>query len=1147
MEKRALLISAGVVVLWCARTLLAAEPAPPPPRPTERDAPKAAPAPPPLPPPAAHVEFFEAKIRPILAERCYACHSASTPKLKGGLRLDVREGVLQGGESGSPAVVGGKLDESPLITAVRYEEESLRMPPKEKLPAEQIALLEQWVQMGAPYPAPATPTTGPAVKRSGMTIAEGKKFWSFAPPREQPVPEARPGGWAKTEIDRFVLAKLAEKNLSPAPAAAKRTLIRRATYDLTGLPPSAEEVEAFVNDASPSAFPKVIDRLLASPRYGERWGRYWLDIARYADTKGYVFEEERRFAFSYTYRDWVVRALNEDLPYDQFLIQQIAADRLELNDDKRPLAALGFLTLGRRFLNNAADINDDRIDVVTRGTMALTVSCARCHDHKYDPIPTADYYSLYGVFASSREPAELPLIGGEKPKQAAEFEAELAKRRAALDDFTQARHAEIGASLREPKQIAKYLLEAQKKITPVPVSPESEVPDVAPGLNPWMTRRWEARLKAAAEANDGVFAVWRRLAAIPHDQFEAKAPAAIEVSLRAAPGENPHIARLVLGGARPKDLRDVADRYGAALPSFDAPDPHADPQAEAVRQVLDGADSPTRVALSDARFVLGNVDRMKRRGLRQKIDELTATHPGSPQRAMALEDAPKPVTPHVFKRGNAANIGEQVPRQFLAVLSPDDRKPFTYGSGRLELAKLIASKDNPLTARVMVNRAWQYHFGHGIVRTPHDFGTRGDPPTHPELLDWLAQRFANDDAWSLKKLHKRIMLSAAYQQSSHDANPNASAVDPENRLLWRQNPRRLDFEAMRDSLLFASGYLDLTMGGRSVDITTEPFTGRRTVYGFIDRQNLPGLFRTFDFASPDATSGMRFTTTVPQQALFMMNSPFVLQQAKRLAARAEVKAEADPPRRVARLYRAVLGRAPTAEEVELAVGFIKAEEAHAAGVVAAAAAATAGKSPWQYGTAVFGATDRVVGFQPLPHWTGSAWQGGGKLPDPKLGWATLDASGGHPGNAPQHAVVRRWTAPRDCTVAIDGKLAHAPSEGDGVRGRLVSSREGLLASWIVHRKFADTRVSQVALKQGDTIDFVVDAGPRGDYSFDTFAWTVKITKEAAANAVAGDDAGGSWDSAAEFTGPAARPSAPLTPWEKYAQVLLQSNEFAFLE
>lgn len=400
----------------------------------------------------------------------------------------------------------------------------------------------------------------------------------------------------------------------------------------------------------------------------------------------------------------------------------------------------------------------------------------------------------------------------------------------------------------------------------------------------------------------------------------------------------------------------------------------------------------------------------------------------------------------------------------------------------------------------------------------------------------------HDDAWSLKKLHKRMMLSAAYQQTSTSDNPDALAKDPENRLLWRMNARRLDFEAMRDSLLAASGQIDLAVGGRAVDITAAPYPRRRTIYAFIERQNLPGVFRTFDFASPDSTSGQRFATSVPQQALFFMNGPFVLDQARKLAGRAEICNEPDPRLRVAKLYRVLLQREPAREEVELALRFIEAEEAQPREVAKVSAPL------WQYGFGEFDeSTGRVKQFTKLPHYTGSAWQGGPALPDGKLGWVMLTAGGGHVGNDLQHAAIRRWVAPRDCTVGVAGNVSHGQSEGDGVRARLISSREGMLASWTVHKKSADTSVSGIALKQGDTLDFVVDCGIAGDYSFDSFAWKITITKESPPQAVAGDDTGSTWDSTAEFAGPTPKALQPLSAWEKYAQVLLDSNEFAFVD
>jgi hypothetical protein len=1087
----------------------------------------------------AGLEFFESKIRPVLVDNCYSCHSAGAKSLKGKLLLDTRDGILKGGESEQPAIVPGNLDDSTLIRAIRHEDEGLTMPPKKKLPAEQIAAFEQWVKIGAPMPATPIAVAGasPTTKPHEINIAEGKKHWSFQPPREQQVPTG------VSAVDFFVQTKLQQVGLSPSPRADKRTLIRRATFDLIGLPPTIAEIEKFEADASPDAFEKLIDRLLASPQYGERWGRYWLDVARYADTKGYVFEEERRYAYSYTYRDWVIRAFNEDLPYDQFLIQQIAADRLDLKDDKRPLAALGFLTLGRRFLNNQPDIIDDRIDVVCRGTMALTVSCARCHDHKYDPIPTADYYSLYGVFASSIEPADLPSIGGKTPAQAAEFEAELAKRKAELESFTKTKHAEYTAAIRTPAQIARYLLAAQKGMSPPELA--FETLDDGKSLNPHLIKRWQRYLKEQAEQKDDVFAAWRRYAAIPGDQFAEKSPE-VTKQVRAAATENPLAARFIASPLLPppKTIDEVAERYGKLLAAFASDTPAPDASIESIRLAVRGDASATTVALAKADRLFNTEDLSRQRQLQQKVDELIATHPGAPQRAMAMADPPAPVEPVIFKRGNPQNPGAQVPRQFPAILSPEKREPFKDGSGRLELAKAIASKDNPLTARVIVNRVWQYHFGFGLVRTPSDFGTRGEAPSHPELLDYLALRFVNDDGWSIKKLHKRLMLSAPYQQSSTAPPPaDAIAKDPENRLLWRMNPRRLDLEAMRDALLATSGELDLTMGGRSVDILAQPFVPRRTVYAYIDRQNLPGMFRTFDFASPDSTSAQRFSTSVPQQALFMMNSPFVVERSKKLAARAEIKEQPDAAKRIESLYRVALGRTPSKEEIDLGVKFVATEHPPKTEI------ADKNKSPWEYGYGEFDeASQRLKAFYKLPYFTSDGiWQGGPARPDGKLGWVMLTRDGGHAGTDHAHAAVRRWVAPRDVTVSVAGSISHGTKSGDGVRTRLISSREGLIASWNIYMKSAETKIDSIALKQGETLDFVVDNGRANNVDSDSFSWQVTITKQAAAEPVAGDDTGGSWNSVKEFTGPPATPPNPMTPWEKYAQVLLESNEFVFVD
>jgi mono/diheme cytochrome c family protein len=873
------------------------------------------------------LDFFENKIRPVLAERCYSCHSAGAKSVKGDFRLDTRETLLKGGTSGKPAIVPGNPAGSPLIASIKWADENFRMPPKSehRLTPEQVADFEKWVQMGAPDPRTGGPAAAPAADAA-------KTHWAFQKPKEHAVPAVKRADWVKSPIDAFVLSKLEQKELSPAAPADRRTLIRRATFDLTGLPPTPEEVAAFEADPSTDAFAKVVDRLLASPHYGERWGRFWLDVARYADTKGYVFVEERRFPFSFAYRDWVIRSFNDDLPYDQFVVQQIAADRLPLGEDKAPLAAMGFLTIGRRFLNNQPDIIDDRIDVVTRGTMALTVQCARCHDHKYDPIPIDDYYSLYGVFASSEEPGIQPIIG--KPEQTAKYEAfekELANRRAEVDKFLQAQHAEMVPKLRTAEGIASYLA----ALAEFEQQGEKDRVDErrfagSREMSGFVLGRWRGFLNTRREkGHDPIFAPWFAYAAIPPAEFAAKAKDVTEQVVDKAPADkaiHPLVAEK-FAGKSPASLAEVAQRYGELLAAFDRKEPLPDAQQEALRLVLHADQTPTSIAVADADKLLKRDTRNTLRDLQKKVEEFQANNPDAPPRAMSLVDAATPRNPRVFLRGNAGNPGKEVPRQFLSVLAGEKREPFKDGSGRLEMAKAIASPENPLTARVMVNRVWAWHFGNGLVRTPSDFGLRSDPPSHPELLDYLALRFV-EGGWSVKKLHRLIMLSGTYQQGS-DLNPVAYKADPENTLLWRVNRRRLEFEAMRDSVLAVSGRLDRTIGGRPADITGDSPNPRRTVYGFIDRQNLPGMFRAFDFASPDTHSPQRFTTTVPQQALFMMNSPFAIQQAKALAARPEVAQEPEPAKRVEKMYRLLYGRSPAPDELWAAAEFIRGEEAFA--------------------------------------------------------------------------------------------------------------------------------------------------------------------------------------------------------------------------
>ncbi|GIW95594.1 MAG: cytochrome c [Pirellulaceae bacterium] len=841
--------------------------------------------------------FFERHIRPILVEHCYGCHSARAEKIQGGLRLDSRQGMLRGGESG-PVIVPGRVEESLLIEAVRYE--SLQMPPSGKLPDEKIRLLEEWVARGAPDPRDFA--DGPS--RDQVTAEMGRLHWAFQPPvLPAPPPVQRPE-WPRGPLDRYLLARLEQAGLEPQPEADRRTLIRRLYFDLLGLPPTYDEVQQFVEDPSADAYEKLVDRLLASPAFGERWARHWLDVARYADTKGYVFQEDRSYPQAYQYRDWVIQTLNRDLPYADFLKYQIAADLLPpLEGLSVPAtAAMGYFTLGRRFLNNKHDVIDDRIDVLTRGMLGLTVTCARCHDHKYDPVTMQDYYALYGVFDSSLEP---------------------------LKD---------------------------------------------------------------------------------HAQLE-------------------------------------------------------------------------------------------------------------------MVENPQPRNARVLLRGQPGNPGPEVARRFIEVLCRGQPEPFRQGSGRRELAEAVASPDNPLTARVIANRIWLHLFGEGLVATPSDFGLRCDPPQQPEVLDYLAVQLIEHD-WSLKSLIRQIVLSAAYRQSSGVTEP-ARRLDPQNRLFGRQNRRRLDFEAMRDALLAVSDQLEPIIGGPSVPITQPPFPRRRTVYAYIDRQNLPGLFRVFDFAGPDTHNPKRLETITPQQALFLMNHPFVIEVAERLTENLSRHHSPPDDQWIVRAYQKLLARNPTSEELRLARDFLE----HPSGTAAQLA-----PTVWEYGYGRYEDQEgNRVTFQPLPHFTGSAWQGGPDLPDPKLGWVMLTAEGGHPGDS-DHVAIRRWKAPRSGRVQIRGLLVHASEQGDGVRARLVSSSRGKLGEWVVQNSQQPTRLDNVEVQAGQVLDFAVDC--RDSISYDSFRWTIRIAYEEPL------DEPRAFRSQEQFTGPQ---PAPLSRPAQLVQVLLLSNEFHFVD
>ena len=883
-------------------------------------------------------DFFERQIRPVLVSRCLSCHGEK--KQESGLRLDSRAAVLRGGNGGA-AVISGKPRDSRLIHAVRYESDDLQMPPNKKLSDSEIESLVRWVELGLPWPDIVALDNDREPKQP---------HWAFEPLRQPTVPQVGNAEWGDTAIDRFILARLKAKQIAPSPPANRRTLIRRMTFDLHGLPPTPDEVQAFVNDTSSDALARLIDRLLASPKYGERWGRHWLDVARYADNKGHVFFEDKKYPWAYTYRDYVIRALNEDLPYDQFIREQIAADQLDLGDDKRPLAAMGFLTLGGRFMNNTHDIIDDRIDVVTRGIMGVTVTCARCHDHKYDPIPQADYYSLYGVFRSSYEPTVHPLFQPPpKTDEYLDFAAEMEKREKALVDFVTAKHRELVTGAR--KRVDEYLKAAYAR-RGVPAADDFMLVVEKGDINPAMILRWQRYLENPHRSDDEVWLPWRELSEASAETFSQEAAKLAPHTERAddATTVNP-ILRERLADSPPKSMDDLADLYAAILREVNAqwlaelkqakeaglpaPKQLADDAAEQLRQTMYGPNAPPDAPLMlDWGFLSLFPDRPTQeeyKNLLKAVEEWSATGAGAPPRAMVLYDAETPYEPRIFQRGQPTRLGAYVPRQFLEVAAAD-RQPFQDGSGRLELAEAIVDPRNPLTARVIVNRVWLHHFGQGFVTTPSDFGVRSDPPSHPELLDYLAMRFM-DGGWSMKELLREIVTSATYRQSSQ-TDSERLARDPDNRLFCRGPRFRLEAEMVRDTALATSGLLSAKMYGKSVmppqpegvwqivysadkwETSMGEDRYRRGLYTFWRRTSPYPAMMAFDATSREVCTVRRIRTNTPLAALVTLNDPAFVEAAQVLA-RDTVGIDSEAIEdQITYLFRRCLVRPPRDEELQ---------------------------------------------------------------------------------------------------------------------------------------------------------------------------------------------------------------------------------------
>ncbi len=753
------------------------------------------------------VEFFEKRIRPVLVEKCYKCHSVLPgSKVKAELLLDTREGLLKGGESG-PAVVPGDPAKSLLIKAIRYDDEDLEMPPKEsdRLTLEQVKDFETWVRMGAPDPRSAD-AVKPAEKPK-IDFEEGRKFWSYRPLSDPPVPPVRDRSWPAGAVDSFVLAKLEEKGLRPVGEADKRTLLRRATYDLTGLPPAPEEIDAFLADSSPQAFAKVVDRLLDSPHYGERWGRHWMDVIRYADTAG--CNSDYPIPQLWRYRNWVIQAFNRDLPYDEFVRHQIAGDLLPWKtweQRNEQVIATGYLAATRRFASSETGtqhlVIEDTIDNLGKTFLGLSVNCARCHDHKFDAIGSEDYYALYGIFESTR----YPFPGVELNKV--------------------------------PRDL-------------VPLVPQEEADKVlAPYQAELALHEGEVK-KLETERSD-----LQKLAA---DDDERR---------KASPG--------------------------------------AEPSAKA----------------AEARKRLDEIRDELRRAQRKR-DDYAKTVPVVDS-AYAVWEGAKPSNAKVQVRGDPKNFGPDVPRRFLEVLGGQGLPSDAKGSGRRELAEWLADPRNPLVPRVMANRIWQGHFGKGLVATPSDFGVRGAGPTHPELLDHLARRFV-ESGFSVKAMHRLVMLSRTYRRASSGL-PEQAKVDPANDFLWKFSRRRLEAEEIRDGMLAVSGALDRTPGGphpfppqSGWNYTQhKPFvdvyeTDRRSVYVMTMRIKKHPFFGIFDGPDTNATTPVRTNSTTPLQALWMMNDPFVHEQARKLALRL-ILARPDDAKRLELACVLAFGRPPDSGE-----------------------------------------------------------------------------------------------------------------------------------------------------------------------------------------------------------------------------------------
>ncbi len=950
---------------------------------------------------AETAEFFESKVRPVLADKCFSCHPEKSGLAKGGLKLDSREGILKGGVHGG-ALAPGDPEHSLLVRAVGFTDKNLRMPPSGRLKESEILALTAWVRSGAPWAKGAS--------KKAPSASSGSRFWAFIPPAEPPIPRVSNPAWAQNPIDRLVMAGLESKKLKRAPCADRRTLIRRATFDLTGLPPTSTEIADFLADTRPGAFACVVDRLLASPAYGERWGRHWLDVARYADSNG--VDENLVYTQAWRYRDYVIRAFNQDKPIDRFIQEQIAGDLLPPSSDGDAdydrVIATGYLSLGPKMLaeddpvKQEMDVIDEQIDTLGKTFMGLTLGCARCHDHKFDPLPQTDYYALAGIFKSTKtmlnyknmaEWQEVPLAPKTVQDNAAAIDRAIQEKRAARDALVKKNVDEILAEAKGKAEM--YRLAAQQALQgegrgitrrAAITSPDGSVPAGAIVVEAEEFARGNV-LKDRDGYGKGIGVLVNAGQYPNRTEYDVEIPeaGAYQLDLRYASGD-PRAIRIyvndalvtanaagrVTGGFYPGDQKWFAEgifafRFGKNVIRFerDSYFPHIDKLLLIARRAAPITRTPEQLAADsglNAEFLAQIVARHRQakpgervavefalpdkperlfspaaqleiRNLDDSIAAFVKTKPNLP-RAMAVTEG-KPTDLKVHLRGDYLTLGASCSRGFPKVLVTGSEPPSIPPdhSGRLELARWITNPHHPLTARVFVNRVWRWHFGKGLVASTDNFGTLGDRPVNQPLLDWLATTFVTD-AWSLKKLHRRIMLTNTYQMSSrYDA--RASEIDPENRLHWRSDRRRLEVEAIRDSLLALSGQLDRKLGGTLLAFKDREYvtstansdpvnyrSSRRSVYLPVIRSALYDVYTAFDFGDPTVMNGDRPTTTVAPQALFMMNSSLVLEQTKAMAARLLALKELDDAGRFRRAYEDCYGRLPTAPETARTLSYI---------------------------------------------------------------------------------------------------------------------------------------------------------------------------------------------------------------------------------